>query len=198
MQEGRKAAARGRRRDCPLSQCRELLQLGAGVTARRPPRGNEPWRAQDTGNGPRWETMAGSSKKLRLAVLVSGGGSNLQSLIDRSAAGELAGEVVVVVSDRPDAHGLVRAEEANIPRFVVDYRSHGKADPRSVQEQDPTFLLEDLDRAQKILREPDREKRLLRLSRLVSAERELISILDRFQPDLVCLAGYMRLVTPFF
>ena len=142
--------------------------------------------------------MAGSSKKLRLAVLVSGGGSNLQSLIDRSAAGELAGEVVVVVSDRPDAHGLVRAEEANIPRFVVDYRSHGKADPRSVREQDPTFLLEDLDRAQKILREPDREKRLLRLSRLVSAERELISILDRFQPDLVCLAGYMRLVTPFF
>lgn len=138
------------------------------------------------------------TKKLRLAVLVSGSGSNLQSLIDRSASGELAGEVVVVVSDRPDAYGLVRADKAGIPGFVVDYGMHGHADPRSVEDQNPGLDLEDLDRAQKILREPDRGKRLLRLSRLVSAECEIISVLDRFQPDFVCLAGYMRLVTPFF
>lgn len=133
-----------------------------------------------------------------MAVLVSGGGSNLQSLIDRSASGELAGEVAVVVSDRRDAYGLVRAEKAGIPGFVVDYGAHGQADPRSIRDQNPSIDLDDLDRAQKILREPDREKRLLRLSRLVSAECEIISILDRFQPDFVCLAGYMRLVTPHF
>lgn len=142
--------------------------------------------------------MSGFDRKLRLAVLISGGGSNLQSMIDRSAAGELAAEVVVVISDRPDAYGLVRAEKALVPHFVVDYGSHGRADQHTVKTEVPGLDLEELDRTQKILREPDREKRLRRLTRLVSAERELISTLDRFQPDFVCLAGYMRLVTPFF
>ncbi len=103
-----------------------------------------------------------------------------------------------MVSDRPGAYGLERAAKAGIPNFVVDYRAHGHADPSSVQDQIPFLDLDAVDRAQKILREPDKGKRLLRLSRLVSAECEIISVLDRFRPDFVCLAGYMRLVTPFF
>lgn len=136
--------------------------------------------------------------RLRLAVLISGGGTNLQALIDRSLAGSLAAEVVVVVSDRPEAYGLKRAEQAGIPHHVVDYRSHMDADPRKLQEQDPNLDLEALDGIQKILKVPERDNRLLTLSRLVSAEKELLRILDSYQPDYVCLAGYMRLVSPFF
>ena len=51
----------------------------------------------------------------RLAVLISGSGSNLQAIIDAGAAGKLAAQVVVVVSNRRDAFGLARAERAGIP-----------------------------------------------------------------------------------
>jgi formyltetrahydrofolate-dependent phosphoribosylglycinamide formyltransferase len=51
----------------------------------------------------------------RLAVFISGNGSNLQALIDAIAAGELEATIVVVVSNRQDAYGLERAEQANIP-----------------------------------------------------------------------------------
>lgn len=142
--------------------------------------------------------MNREARKLRLAVLISGGGTNLQAMIDRSLAGALSAEIVVVASDRPEAYGLARAEKARIPSFVVDYRSHMKRDRVSLAKCDSSINLEELDRVQKILKEPDRPQRLLRLGRLVSAETELIGVLDGFQPDYVCLAGYMRLVTPFF
>jgi formyltetrahydrofolate-dependent phosphoribosylglycinamide formyltransferase len=55
----------------------------------------------------------------RLAVLISGNGSNLQALIDNIATGDLEAEIAVVVSNRTDAHGLVRAETAGIPVEVL-------------------------------------------------------------------------------
>ena len=55
---------------------------------------------------------------LRLVVLVSGSGTLLQALLDAQAAGALAAEVVAAGSDRPDAYGLVRAEQAGVPTFV--------------------------------------------------------------------------------
>ncbi|MGC3953295.1 MAG: phosphoribosylglycinamide formyltransferase [Propionicimonas sp.] len=55
---------------------------------------------------------------LRLVVLVSGSGTLLQALLDARSAGRLAAEVVAVGSDRTDAHGLRRAERANVPTFV--------------------------------------------------------------------------------
>jgi formyltetrahydrofolate-dependent phosphoribosylglycinamide formyltransferase len=57
---------------------------------------------------------------IRLAVLLSGSGTTLQNLLDRSAAGRLAGQVVLVVSNRADAFGLKRAEQAGVPTAVVD------------------------------------------------------------------------------
>ena len=47
--------------------------------------------------------MVRSVRKLRLAVLISGGGTNLQAMIDRSIAGTLNAEIAVVLSDRPEA-----------------------------------------------------------------------------------------------
>jgi phosphoribosylglycinamide formyltransferase-1 len=55
---------------------------------------------------------------LRLVVLVSGSGTLLQALLDASADGQLAAQVVAVGSDRADAHGLRRAEQAGVPTFV--------------------------------------------------------------------------------
>lgn len=60
---------------------------------------------------------------MKLGVLASGRGSNLQALLDARVRGSLAAEVVVVGSDRPDAAALTRAQEAGIPAFVVDPES---------------------------------------------------------------------------
>jgi len=57
----------------------------------------------------------------RLAVLISGRGSNLQALIDAIAVGKLDAEIVMVISDRPEAPGLSRAAEAGITTQVVPW-----------------------------------------------------------------------------
>ena len=60
---------------------------------------------------------------VRLAVLLSGGGTTLQNLLDRIAAGTLAAEVAVVVANKADAFGLTRARAAGIPAFVVERKA---------------------------------------------------------------------------
>jgi len=57
---------------------------------------------------------------LPIAVLISGGGTTLRNLIERIGAGSLAGEIRLVISSNPDAHGLVYAAEAQIPTLVVE------------------------------------------------------------------------------
>lgn len=59
----------------------------------------------------------------RLAVLISGNGSNLQALIDAVESRQLDAEIAVVVANRADAYGLARAERAGIPTTVVDLRT---------------------------------------------------------------------------
>ena len=57
---------------------------------------------------------------VRIAVLVSGGGTNLQALIDAQARGELKnGAIAAVISSKPGAYALERAEKAGIPGYVV-------------------------------------------------------------------------------
>ena len=59
-------------------------------------------------------------KKARIAVLVSGGGTNLQALLDAQRSGALAhGEIVLTVSSRPGVYALERAERAGVPGFVL-------------------------------------------------------------------------------
>lgn len=93
----------------------------------------------------------------RLVILVSGGGSNLQSLIDGCANGEINASVSAVISNNPNAGGLERAAKAGIPNVAIDHR---------------TF--------------DSRESFDLALSELI----------DSFSPDLVILAGFMRILTP--
>lgn len=61
----------------------------------------------------------------RIAVLVSGGGTNLQALIDAKSRGEIPeGEFAAVISSSPDAFALKRAEGAGIPTFVIDRKAY--------------------------------------------------------------------------
>ncbi|MEM7562958.1 MAG: phosphoribosylglycinamide formyltransferase [Pseudomonadota bacterium] len=62
------------------------------------------------------------SKPLRLVVLISGNGSNLQSIIDAVEAGHLNAEIVAVVSNNPHAYGLQRARNHDIPSHSLDHR----------------------------------------------------------------------------
>ena len=64
--------------------------------------------------------MAG---KIRIGALISGGGTNLQAIIDACEDGKIEGRMVFVGSDEPEASGLHRARNKNIPAFVVDYKS---------------------------------------------------------------------------
>ena len=63
-----------------------------------------------------------SGDKFRLAVLVSGNGSNLAAILDACADTTLDAEVKVVVSNRPDAYALTRASEAGVPTLVMEHR----------------------------------------------------------------------------
>jgi len=96
---------------------------------------------------------------MRIAVLISGRGSNLQSLIDAAAAGELGAEIALVVSNVPDAPGLERAAEAGIPTETIDQRDFEGREP---------------------------------------FEDALHAALSGRSIELVCLAGFMRLLTGGF
>lgn len=64
--------------------------------------------------------------KRRLAVLISGGGSNLQALIDAARHPDYPADIVQVICNIPGAYGLERARIAGIPATVIDHRGYGK------------------------------------------------------------------------
>lgn len=64
--------------------------------------------------------MSNALKPLKIGVLISGSGSNLQAIIDRIAEGFLNAEIVLVISSRPDAYGLERAAKAGIPSIALN------------------------------------------------------------------------------
>lgn len=64
--------------------------------------------------------MSESQNPLKIGVLISGSGSNLQAIIDRIAQGSLNAEIVLVISSRPDAYGLERAAKAGISTIALN------------------------------------------------------------------------------
>ncbi|MBU3098496.1 MULTISPECIES: phosphoribosylglycinamide formyltransferase [Clostridium] len=64
---------------------------------------------------------------LKIAVLVSGGGSNLQSIIDNIESGHLNCSIEVVISDKKDAYGIDRAKTKNIKTYILDRKQYGKS-----------------------------------------------------------------------
>ena len=97
--------------------------------------------------------------RLTVAVLISGRGSNLQSLIEACAAPGFPAEIKLVISNRADALGLAHAAQAGIPSAVIPHRDY-----------------------------PTRE----------AFDAALTAALEQAGAELVCLAGFMRLLTPRF
>jgi phosphoribosylglycinamide formyltransferase-1 len=64
------------------------------------------------------------TERLRLGCLASGGGSNLQAIIDRCRDGSLPAEISVVISNKPDSGALQRARRAGIPALCIDHRNY--------------------------------------------------------------------------
>lgn len=138
---------------------------------------------------------------IRIGVLISGSGSNLQAIIDACESGEIAGTVVFVGSDRPAVQGIARASARGIPAFVVNYReliSNFRQNP------DPGALPDDL-RLEDLLAKQDLfdsttsidfQERFFR-SRIL-AETALLMKISAFEFDLLVLAGFMRTLTPYF
>lgn len=63
-------------------------------------------------------------KRKRIAVLASGNGSNMQAISDYSLKNDINGDVVFVVTNNPDAYALVRAKNANIKTFCIDFKKN--------------------------------------------------------------------------
>lgn len=87
-----------------------------------------------------------SDSPLKIGVLVSGGGTNLQKIIDEIAADALDAEIVLVASSRPDAFGLERAKKAGIPVLALgrSYYDAGTADTtiaRAMQDAGAEYLV---------------------------------------------------------
>ncbi|MEX0970376.1 MAG: phosphoribosylglycinamide formyltransferase [Paracoccaceae bacterium] len=96
----------------------------------------------------------------RVAILISGGGSNMLALLNDMAAEDHPAEPVLVISNNPDSRGLARAAALGVETAVVDHRKFPK------------------NRA--------------------GFEAELHKALTRAKPDIICLAGFMRILSPEF
>ena len=138
---------------------------------------------------------------LRIGALISGGGTNLQAVIDGCENQSISGQVVFVGSDNPDARGLERARRHNIPSFVVDYgaiiRDHRR--DRTRQPLPADFDLEDI-RSKCRLFAPGAPADHIRqfIETRAIAEAALIEAMQPYPFDLLILAGFMRNLTPYF
>ncbi len=98
--------------------------------------------------------------KKRVAVLISGRGSNMAALIEAARDADFPAEIALVLSNRPAAAGLEHARGCGIATAVVDHAPHGQ----------------------------DRE----------AFERAMQAVLEGNRIELICLAGFLRLLTPWF
>lgn len=98
-------------------------------------------------------------RKLGLAVLISGSGSNLQALIDACGNQEFPARIELVICNVESAYGIERAKQAGIPAAVIPHKNY-----------------------------PSRE----------AFEQAMLDILGQYPIDLICQAGFIRILTPHF
>jgi phosphoribosylglycinamide formyltransferase-1 len=138
---------------------------------------------------------------LRIGALISGGGTNLQAVIDACENKRVGGRVVFVGSDNPRAKGLERARRHGIAAFVVDYgailQAYRRAPTAAALPKD--FDFQDTHAKCRLFpagTDPQRVRRFLETRAL--AEAALIEAMAPYPYDLLILAGFMRTLTPYF
>ena len=140
-------------------------------------------------------------EKIRIGALISGGGSNLQAIIDACKKGNVSGQLTFIGSDNTKADGLKRAAKYNIPSFVVDYPAiirKFKEDPSRIS-LPGDFDIEELISKQSLVhgrRDANRVKYFLTTRAIVEAK--LLKEMERYPVDLLVLAGFMRNLSPYF
>jgi phosphoribosylglycinamide formyltransferase 1 len=95
----------------------------------------------------------------RIAILISGRGSNMVSLIEAARSDDFPADIALVLSNRPDAGGLDRARQAGIEALAIDHKAYSTRE---------------------------------------SFEQALDAALRERNIDFICLAGFMRVLTPWF
>jgi len=98
-------------------------------------------------------------RRLRVAILISGRGSNMDALIEAARSPDFPAQIALVISNRPDAPGLAKAKAAGLATAAVDHKIYA-----------------------------GREE----------FERSLQIVLETYRIDFLCLAGFLRLFTPWF
>lgn len=134
-----------------------------------------------------------------IAVLVSGGGTNLQAIMDACENEKINGKIMWVGSDNPDAYGLERARKSEIPTFVLPYKSlstlnHGS--PGRTCLSLPVDFDEDEILKKSGLADDEKNRKKLRLRAIV--ERILLDYLETHKIDVLVLAGFMKILSPYF
>ena len=137
----------------------------------------------------------------RIGALISGGGTNLQAIVDACENEKINGHMAFVGSDNSDAGGLHRARKKNIPTFVVDYKSIIRAfkkDPAKAVLPDD-FDFKEIFAKQTFFSDQDdpAKGRFFLMSRAI-AEARLLAAMQPYPFDLLVLAGFMRNLTPYF
>lgn len=137
---------------------------------------------------------------LKIGTLISGGGTNLQAIIDACKDGRIPAKIIFTGSDTPGVRGLDRAEKAGIATFVVDYKQIIDAcrDNGIAREDLPKdFDLTEVKNKQKLMDPADDRTRFFLESRAM-AEKQLLAHILPYDIDLLVLAGFMRVLTPYF
>lgn len=98
--------------------------------------------------------------RIRLAILISGRGSNMEAILDAADADDYPAEPILILSNRPNSQGIITARERGIATSIIDHKFYGK----------------------------DRE----------AFEREMQSVLAAHHVEMIVLAGFMRILTPWF
>jgi len=137
-------------------------------------------------------------KKLKIGALISGGGTNLQAIINSCENGNIDVQIVFVGTDNPNARGLERARKHNIPYFVVDYTTLIKKYQDYSLPED--YNSDEIFEKQHIFSKQtkDRRKVMQLISSRILAERALLDKMAKYDYDLLVLAGFMRVLTPYF
>lgn len=140
-------------------------------------------------------------KKIRIGALISGGGTNLQAVIDSCESGQIDGSIVFVGTDNSEAKGLNRAKTHGIPSFVVDYASIIKGYRTSPEKVNmpSDFDFPDIRQKQSVFSAKDDPERIKSfLYTRAAAEAGLLEKMAAYPFDLLILAGFMRNLTPYF
>ncbi|NOX32570.1 MAG: phosphoribosylglycinamide formyltransferase [Deltaproteobacteria bacterium] len=140
--------------------------------------------------------------KINVGTLISGGGTNLQAIIDACLDNKIDANILFTGSDNPGVKGLERAEKAGIETFVVDYsKIIGSLKEEGIKDSDLPYdfnFNEILSKQQLVETGSSKEQVEFFLKSRAIAEKKLLDIILGYDMDLLVLAGFMRVLTPYF